>query len=293
MGRVRRMQLIINIVVSGCILALIAAGISVAQSATRQLPITFVSAMCIAAYVAHWSHSAGWSILIAGVVGALSGGATAWLLDLGLVRRLEANEQSMWKAVVVGLGAFMVCQSVIAVIFGEAGRTFIRFQDSIAIGDARITYLQLATVALAILAIGGTIIQLRVSRVGRGIVGLASNPGMCEILGLPVRAIRAYAVAIGGILVSVAAILDAANSGLVLNAAFTLFLSGATVTILAGIGSMGGVIGAAALLAVTRNLVAYLGNPIWVDAVTFLILVSFLVWKPIGIGGRRLRKVEV
>jgi branched-chain amino acid transport system permease protein len=46
-------------------------------------------------------------------------------------------------------------------------------------------------------------------------------------------------------------------------------------------------------LAFAQNLAAYYLDAKWMDAVAFLILIGFLIWKPLGFSGRRLKKVEV
>lgn len=287
------MQLAINISISACLFALAAAGISLAQATTRQIPFTLAAAMSTSAYVCHGLHSAGWPLLTATLVATAVGAIIACVLDFALMRPLDGHAQAVWAAVAVSLGAYMVVQATLAMVFGEAGRTFAIPSETYALGDARITRLQLALVGISVGVIGGLLAFLRFARSGLAIRGLASNADLCELLGIRTSVVRGIAVSTGGALTSLATILTAGDSGLVPSTGFTLFLSGVTAAILAGVGSAWGVAGGALLLAAARHLVAYFGDPKWMDAVAFLILIGFLIWKPLGFSGRRLKKVEV
>ena len=57
------------------------------------------------------------------------------------------------------------------------------------------------------------------------------------------------------------------------------------IVLLGGLGSMGGAIAAAVVLAVAENLVSGLGAPGLRDAVSFMLLLCILVLRPRGIFG--------
>jgi branched-chain amino acid transport system permease protein len=74
---------------------------------------------------------------------------------------------------------------------------------------------------------------------------------------------------------------------------FHLLINGVIVMIIGGVGSIAGILGGALLLATAQHLAAYRLGSGWMDAVAFLILIGFLIWKPLGFSGRRLKKVEM
>ncbi|MFH1320855.1 MAG: hypothetical protein ABII90_09420 [Bacteroidota bacterium] len=51
--------------------------------------------------------------------------------------------------------------------------------------------------------------------------------------------------------------------------------------------------GGALLLAAAQHLSAYYIDSKWMDAVAYVILILFLIWKPLGFSGKRLKKVEL
>jgi len=66
-----------------------------------------------------------------------------------------------------------------------------------------------------------------------------------------------------------------------------------TVFLKADVGSYKGPIGGALLLATAQNLSAYYIDSKWMDATAYVILILFLIWKPLGFSGKRLKKVEI
>jgi branched-chain amino acid transport system permease protein len=287
------MQLTINIIISVSLFALAAAGISLIQSTTRQIPFILAATMSIAAYVCHGMQSIGCPFSAAAVLAVAIGAVFCCAFDWSIMRSLGTSTQAAWVAIAVSLGAYLCVQAALAIFFGEAGRAFPLSHESHQIGRGRATTVQVMLTVICALAIGGLLLLLGFTRIGRAIRGLASNADLCVLMGIRTSFVRSVAVGVGGALTGIAAILTAADSGLVPSTGFTLFLSGVTAAILGGVGNAWGVAAGALLLASARHAVAYYGDPKWMDVASFLILIGFLIWKPLGFSGRRLRKVEI
>ena len=63
--------------------------------------------------------------------------------------------------------------------------------------------------------------------------------------------------------------------------------------IISGMGSFKSLILGALLLASTQHIGAYYIDNKWMDAIAYAILILFLIWKPLGISGQRLKKIEL
>ena len=74
---------------------------------------------------------------------------------------------------------------------------------------------------------------------------------------------------------------------------FNLLLYGVVAMIIGGVGSTRGLIAGSLLVATAQHLAAYYIDTKWMNAVTYIILILFLIWKPLGFSGNRLKKVEV
>jgi branched-chain amino acid transport system permease protein len=134
---------------------------------------------------------------------------------------------------------------------------------------------------------------LEKSSLGRAIRGVSSNAELCGIVGVEVERTIHWAVAIGSALAALGGVLSALDTDMTPSMGFRLVLNGVIVFIIGGVGSYRGLVCGALLLGFAQHCVAYFLDSKWMDAIAFLILIGFLIWKPLGLSGRRLRKVEV
>jgi branched-chain amino acid transport system permease protein len=74
---------------------------------------------------------------------------------------------------------------------------------------------------------------------------------------------------------------------------FSLLLYGVVAMIVGGLGSTRGLMAGALLVATAQHLAAYYIDTKWMNGVTYIILILFLIWRPLGFSGVRLRKVEI
>ena len=63
--------------------------------------------------------------------------------------------------------------------------------------------------------------------------------------------------------------------------------------IIGGVDSIWGIVAGAFMLATVQNLTAYYIDTKWMDAITYAILIVFLLLRPYGVSGAKNRKVEV
>ena len=120
----------------------------------------------------------------------------------------------------------------------------------------------------------------------------ADNPELSNIVGIPSNRVILWAFGIGSALSAVAGILIAFDKNMTPTMGFNWLLYGVVAMIIGGVGSNWGLVGGALLLAVVQCLTAYYIDNVWIDAVAYIILILFLIAKPLGFSGKRLKKVE-
>lgn len=74
---------------------------------------------------------------------------------------------------------------------------------------------------------------------------------------------------------------------------FNLLLYGIIVMIISGTGNLSYLVLASLILASVQHLTAYYIDTKWMDAIAYIILIVFLIWKPLGFSGQRLKKIEI
>jgi branched-chain amino acid transport system permease protein len=134
---------------------------------------------------------------------------------------------------------------------------------------------------------------MKYHKIGRNIRAVASNPELSNIFGINSDRVILWAFGIGSALAAVAGILVAFDTDMTPTMGFRLLLYGIVAMIIGGVGSTWGLLGGAFLLAAAQHLAAYYIGSQWMDAVAYVILILFLIWRPLGFSGKRLKKIEI
>ncbi len=101
------------------------------------------------------------------------------------------------------------------------------------------------------------------------------------------------ATVVSSALAAIAGILIALDVDMTPTFGFNYFLYGVVAMIIGGVGSYRGLIFGSLLLASAQHLAAYYIDTKWIDAVAYMILILFLIWKPLGFSGLRLKKIDI
>jgi branched-subunit amino acid ABC-type transport system permease component len=193
------------------------------------------------------------------------------------------------------LGLYIILQNLISVVWGSD--TKIVYFGEVKIGHeilgAFITNIQIVTILVCLSFFLLTVLFLRHSKIGRNIRAVSSNIELSNILGINSDRVILCAFGIGSALISIAGILIAYDTHINPTMGFSWLLYGIVAMIISGVGSYRGLIGGALLLAITQHLVAYYIGSQWIDAVAYIFLILFLLIRPLGFSGLRLKKVEI
>ena len=208
---------------------------------------------------------------------------------------LRKRNAKAFQIMIASLGLYVIFQNLISIVWGDTQLT-IR-QANIEVGKqvygGYITTTQISTIAISATLLILFQLLLNFSALGKKLRAVSSNLSLSNIFGINADRVCLYSFLIGSVLASVAGILVAYDTGLTPNMGFNLFLYGAVVMIIGGTGNFKGLIAGAFLLATAQNLGAYFIDSKWLDVVTYITLISFLMIKPMGFSGNRLKKIEL
>ncbi|HKR04346.1 MAG TPA: branched-chain amino acid ABC transporter permease [Bacteroidia bacterium] len=196
---------------------------------------------------------------------------------------------------IASIGIYVVLQNCISLFFGDD--TKIINTAEVMVGNqvfgAYITTIQIITVCVSVLLFGLVNLFLHYTVTGKSVRAVASNPELCNIYGISSDKVNLIAFAIGSALAAIAGILVAMDTNMTPTFGFNLLLYGIVAMIIGGVGSTRGLIAGSLLVATAQHLAAYYIDTKWMDAVTYIILILFLIWRPLGFSGKQLKKVEV
>jgi len=121
----------------------------------------------------------------------------------------------------------------------------------------------------------------------------ADNSPYAEVVGIPRNRIITLVSVLSSSLAGIAGISLAADTGITPSMGMHPFMMGVVAMIVGGNRHAWGIAMGALLLAVAQNLGGWFLGAQWQDAVAFLILLVFLIFRPQGFVGMPLRKGTV
>ena len=269
--------------------ALVAAGFSLIFGMTRIFHAAHGATFTIAGFIFYECYVVlGWAWPLAALASAAAAGLFGILLDRWVYAVIQRHEGSFFTVFVASFGAAIVVQNVISIVFG---RGMVTVSTPLSKSLEIIPGLFIAPIAAAVLVsaiVSFALLQWLLTRTNLGIAlrALGENPALIEVYGLTPRRLSQYVFLIGSVLVVPAAILTAATSGLNPSMGNHVMLISIAATIVGGVGSLKGAAVAGMLLGLAENLCLAFIDPQWSEAVTFIILFLFILFRPGGVYGR-------
>ncbi|MBL8834818.1 MAG: branched-chain amino acid ABC transporter permease [Alphaproteobacteria bacterium] len=289
-------MLIADVLLSGLTLggmyALIAMGLTLQYGVARIMNLSygeFLIAACFAAYV--MMTGAAIDPLLGLVLALPAAFAVNWavyrVLLLPLVRRAKSAGALEVDSILATFGLLFVVQGILLAIFGGAYFSYSYLSVPVTVIGSTVAANRLLALGFAA-AIGGALaLALARTRAGTALRALAADPVAAQLVAIDVRAMAAFAFALGGALVAAAGVL--VSMFLTFNAAMGVVftMKALIVVIMGGVGDLRGCLAAGLLLGLAEAAVARLVDPGLTLAVTYAIFLAVLLVRPTGLFGRK------
>ena len=199
---------------------------------------------------------------------------------------------------ITAIGVSIVLQNLAMIVWG---RQYLSFPPVLDIQiyelyGATVTNVQVLIVAVAGVTMGGLLLLVKRTRLGRAMRATAQNREVAGLMGVDVNRVIAATFAVGSALAAVAGLLIAAYYGIAhYNMGFMLGLKAFSAAVLGGIGNIPGALLGGLLLGVIESLGAgYIGDLTggflgshYQDIFAFFILILVLIFRPSGLLGER------
>lgn len=232
-------------------------------------------------------YSILFSLIITSLIGVLS--------ELLIYKPLRKNKSSSLVLLLSSLGIYIVLQNLISLTWGDDTKSIRTGEIKVGneIFGAYITDIQIIIIVVSLILFIGTLLFLKYTKIGKNMRAVSSNEELSNIFGINSNYVILWSFGIGSALAAVAGILVAFDTDMTPTMGFNLLLYGVVAMIIGGVGSIKGLIGGAFLLATAQHLGAYYIDSKWMDAIAYIVLILFLIWKPLGFSGKRLKKIEI
>lgn len=288
-------QFLINGIISGALIAIMAIGFWFIYRATNLFHIAHGAIYTASVYIFYSLYALrNYPLLLSFLLSLIFGILLGLAIYFVVYRPLEKKGASAGIKFISSLAIYILIVNVIALIYGNETKIPSKgLSEGINFGNIILTKMQGYQFAsfLAILAVSYLFVQG--TKTGRTIRAIGDNPILFKAIGLNERWVKGMVFAIGSAIAGLASILTGLDVGIDPHIGMFALLNAIVAVIIGGIKRLEGVVLGALLIGVIQNLVIWQFSARWESAVTFLILVIVLLYKSGGLFVVKRRVEEV
>jgi len=280
-------QLVINSIIAGSIYTLVALGFNLIYGATKFFNLAHGVLAVVGGYTVFFFFKEwGWNLYLAVLLGVILAGFIGYLLDKFIYFPLRRRGASGMVLLVASLGAFTAIQAIIAILFTSQFQTLaqnVGGQTIYEITNAVITQTQVIILVLGLAILAALAWVLKYTLFGKAVKAISDDEEVARIVGINTDKIIGWVFFIGSAIAGLAGIMVGFDTGIEPVMGMALLLKGVIGAIIGGVGSLiGGVLGSF-LLGFVENFGIWKISGEWKDAIAFLLLIIFLLFRPKGI----------
>jgi branched-chain amino acid transport system permease protein len=280
----------VNGIVLGVIYALIAMGLSLIFGVLEIVNFAHGECYMLGAMLAYFLvanvHLGYWPMIAAVTLAVTALGVVLYEALLASLRG-----ESFERSILLTLGVSMVLQNGAIFLWTTTPRMVVTeyAYSNVSFGGVRLALLRLFALGLAVAAFGALFAVLHGTRIGKAMRGVAQNRDAALMVGIDPRSVSRLATALGIGLAGLAGAALAPVYSAHPTMGFAFVFKAFAVIIIGGLGDVRGAAIAAVALGVLESFVAGFFPLVLVDALAFVGMIVFLLFRPQGLFGRGVR----
>lgn len=268
--------------------SLIAVGISLTWAGLGFLNLAHGVTFAAAGYGAWWAQeniSNHPSVIFLGgiVVGALAGA----IIFLSVFVPLDGRPNWDFRSIIASLGLSIIGVNTFLLVFGPSRRAidFLFGTTNFKVGGTTITADKSGAIISAAVIMILLVVAVTKSRIGLGVRALTQNPEGAALVGIGRKQAALAILTVSGALAGLAAVLLSQTFYPEPNIGYLPLVKGLIVALLGGLGSIGGTVVAAFLIAATEAVTLDYLDASWVLLTQFGLIAIVLLVRPRGVAG--------
>lgn len=280
-------QLFVNGLIAGAIYALVASGFSLIYSTNKFIHFAHGAVIAFSAYILYFlflmlGMNFGFSVILAIAFASLLG----YCINI-VYKQFRQRKASNVILLIASFALLSLIESLILLLFGADVKTlgYIKVAKGMEILGAIITPLQIVIIIVSFILLLLLFLFMKKTKIGKAMRAVSDNKDVAEIVGISSEKIYSWSFIIGSTMAGIAAILISLEQNLEPMMGTSLMIKGFTGAIIGGIGSVPGAILGSFLLGFAENFGIWFLPSGYKDAIAFMILLLFLLFRPKGILG--------
>lgn len=289
------LQFIVNGIVAGSVYSIVALGFALIYNTTKVFHIAHGAVYTVAAYIFYACYRfLELPPAISVFFGLISAIILGVLMEVLVYRPLYKRKALSGIALVSSIGMYIFVVNLIAMIFGNETKILSPgIEKTYQFGTVILTRIQIMEVIVFVLVLAFYLFLLRTTGFGKLVRALADNPTLLATFGIEASRLRIGIFALGSLFAGISSCLVARDVGMDPHVGMPVLLISAVAMIVGGIGVFESAVIGGFAIGILQNLAVWKMSARWQVAITFLLLILFLLLRPQGILGRRKRVEEI
>lgn len=286
------MQTLVFGLVTGAYLVVATLGFALISRVVKFLNIAHAELISAGAFITYLLNArGGWAIVPAAIVAIVSVAALA--VVIARLVYWPIRRASPVVLLITSVGVVYVIHGAIAAIVKPGTYTYrIAGERTLDLGPVAVSDYDVVILAVAAISVVAVHLLLTRTTLGLRLQAIASDEALAAGRGIDVGTSTFHVWLVAGALAGVAGVLLGLRGALNTDIAFGQILLILSVSILAGLGSIYGVVAAALLLGVAMDMSTLVIPAGYRDAIAFLVIILVLLVRPHGLSGAALRRRE-
>ena len=281
-------QLTANGIIAGSIYALVASGFSLIYGTNKFMHFAHGAVVAVGAYLLYALFSIlGLNFYLAILLTLILSGVLGLLVYRIIYLPLQIRKASNVILLLASIAILILFENLIQLFFGADIKTinYLEVSKGVSVLGAIITPLQITIVLISIFLLIGLYIFTKKTKLGRNMRAVSDNKELASILGVDYRKVADYSFIIGSVLAGIAGILIGLEQNLSPTMGTFLIIKGFTGAVIGGITSVPASVLGSYILGLVENYGIWFLPSGYKDAIAFILLFIFLLFKPSGLFG--------
>lgn len=278
-------QFIVNGTISGSIIAIMAIGFWFIYRSTNLFHIAHGAVYTASVYIFLTLYvTLGISLYLSLPIALISGAILGLAMYLSVYRPLEKKNASAGVKFISSLAIYIFIVNIVALTYGNETKILSEgLSDSLSFGNVILTKIQVYQFISFLILLILSYFFVQGTKAGRAIRAIGDNPVLFKAIGLNEKRVKIMVFSIGSAIAALASILTGLDVGIDPYIGMFALLNAVVAVIIGGIKKIEGIVSGALLIGIIQNLVIWQFSARWESAVTFLVLVTVLLYRSGGL----------
>ena len=278
------LQLIINGIAVGSILALAAIGLTLTYGILKLSNFAHGDFMTLGAYLTWLANTGGLNIWVSMILGAVGTIVAMLISEFLLWKPMRGRRASDTTLIIISIGLALFIRNGILLIYGGSNQLYqLPVVPAMQFGELRIAYYRVVVVGLAIAAIVALHLILQNTKIGKAMRAVADNIDLARVSGINVERVVLWTWIVTGMLTAFAGGMYGLIAVVRPNMGWFLILPMFASVILGGIGNPYGAVAGAFIIGIAQELSVPLLGSEYKLGVALAIMIVILLVRPQGI----------